>query len=215
VEHDRALREFTACSAEEIGVTLDESHLDQLMHYLKQLLEWNNVINLTGITNEKEIIVKHFVDSLAALVSIRFPQNAVVLDIGTGAGFPGIPLKIVRSDLRLILIEPVQKKCSFLNFMIGLFKLEDSSVFEGTVEQYAKEASHNSADIAVIRALRFDEVEEPTARLLRTGGKMLLYRTESIRNQRLNSHVHFHSETSFVLPLKYGERVISVLEKQC
>ena len=95
------------------------------MRYLAHLIEWNKAINITTIINPKEIIIKHFVDSLGALIATSFPQNGVVLDIGSGGGFPGIPLKIVRSDMRLVLVEPVQKKSSFLNSVIGLLKLHD------------------------------------------------------------------------------------------
>ena len=124
------------------------------MRYLTHLIEWNKTINLTSITNPEEIIVKHFVDSLASLASTSFPQNCMVLDIGSGGGFPGIPLRIMRSDIRLILVEPVQKKCSFLNSVIGLLQLQNVATFNGTIEQYARSQARSIIDMIVIRALK-------------------------------------------------------------
>ncbi|HEX7094024.1 MAG TPA: 16S rRNA (guanine(527)-N(7))-methyltransferase RsmG, partial [Nitrospiraceae bacterium] len=133
MEHEQELYEFTISSVRELGLTIGDSQLEQFMRYLSHLMKWNKTINLTAIIDPKEIIIKHFVDSLAALVATSFPQNGVVLDVGSGGGFPGIPLKIVRSDMRLVLMEPVQKKCSFLNSVIGHLKLQDVSTFDGTI----------------------------------------------------------------------------------
>jgi len=113
VEHEPELREFTISSIKELGLTIGENQVEQFMCYLAHLIEWNKAINLTAIIDPKEIIIKHFVDSLVALVATNFPQNGVVLDVGSGGGFPGIPLKIVRSDMRLVLVEPIRKKCSW------------------------------------------------------------------------------------------------------
>ena len=137
----------------EFGLTIEEIHAAQFMRYLAHLIEWNKTINLTTITNPNEIIIKHFVDSLGALIATSFPQNGMVLDIGSGGGFPGIPLKIVRPDIRLILVEPVKKKCSFLNSVIGLLKLHDVAAFDGTIEQYAKQPLRHTIDTIVLRAL--------------------------------------------------------------
>ena len=138
MEHETELCEFTISSIRELGLTIGNGQAEQFVRYLAHLIEWNKTINLTAIIDPKEIVIKHFVDSLAALVATSFPKNGVVLDVGSGGGFPGLPLKIVRSDMRLVLIEPVQKKCSFLNSVIGLLKLQDVSTFDGTIEQYAK-----------------------------------------------------------------------------
>lgn len=214
MEHPLALREFTADSAQQIGISLDESQLNRFMLYLEHLIRWNSVTNLTGITDEKEVVVKHFIDSLTALASLDVPRNAVVFDVGSGAGFPGIPLKIVRNDLRLTLIEPAQKKCSFLNFIIGTLKLEHIAVFEGIVEDYVNESVRLSADVIVMRALKLNDVENALFRLLGQHGKILLFRTESIKGRRLKHHVRFLSESAFALPHGYGNRVITVLEIQ-
>ena len=212
MEHESELREFTINSVRELGLTIGESHAKQFMSYLAHLITWNKAINLTAITNHKEIIIKHFVDSLAALVATSFPQNGTVLDVGSGGGFPGIPLKILRPDLRLVLIDPVQKKCSFLNSMIGLLTLHDISTFNGTLEQYAKRPLDHVVDMVVVRAVKFQDIREHIPTLLNSNGKVVLYRAEPITHQELEEMFHLVSETALDLPQKSGKRVISVIK---
>ncbi len=200
-------------SIRELGLTIEEIHADQFMRYLAHLIEWNKAINLTAIIDPKEIIIKHFVDSLTALVATSFPQNGLVLDVGSGGGFPGIPLKIVRSDMRLVLIEPVLKKCSFLNSVVGLLKLHDVSTFNGTIEQYAKWPLRHVINTVVVRALKYEEIRKHIPALLASKGKVLLYRTETIKNQEIGEEFHLVSETALVLPQGSGRRVVSVLER--
>jgi len=213
VEHEPELREFTISSVRELGLTLRESQAEQFMRYLAHLIEWNKAINLTAIIDPKEIIIKHFVDSLAAFVATSFPQNCVVLDVGSGGGFPGIPLKIVRSDMRLVLVEPVQKKCSFLNSVIGLLKLQDVSAFDGTIEQYAKRPLRHVIDMVVVRALKFEEIRKHIPALLTSRGRVVLYRTEPVKDQEIGEEFHLVSETALVLPQGSGKRVVSVIER--
>ncbi len=201
-------------AAREIGLTIGEIHAEQFIRYLAHLIEWNKAINLTAIINPNEIIVKHFIDSLGALIATNFPQHGVVLDVGSGGGFPGIPLKIVRSDIRLILVEPVQKKCSFLNSVIGLLKLHDVSTFDGTIEQYAKWPLRHIIDTVVVRALKYEEMRKYIPEFLTSKGKIVLYRTETITKQEIGEEFQLVSETAITLPQGYGERVISVIERR-
>ena len=197
----------------ELGLTIENSHAEQLVRYLAHLIEWNKTINLTAIIDPREIIIKHFVDSLAALVATSFPQNGVVLDVGSGGGFPGIPLKIMRSDLQMVLVEPVQKKCSFLNSVIGLLKLRGISTFNGTIEQYAKWPVRHVVDMIVVRALKFEEIRKYVPAMLVSKGKIVLYRTESMNNQEIGEEFHLVNEVALVLPQGSGKRVVTVIEK--
>ena len=201
-------------AARELGLTIEEIHAEQFIRYLAHLIEWNKAINLTAIVNPNEIIIKHFIDSLGALIATNFPQNGVVLDVGSGGGFPGIPLKIVRSDIRLILVEPVQKKCSFLNSVIGLLKLHDVSTFDGTIEQYAKWPLRHIIDTVVVRALKYEEMRKYIPEFLTSKGKIVLYRTEVINKQEVGEEFQLVSETAITLPQGYGKRVVSVLERR-
>jgi 16S rRNA (guanine527-N7)-methyltransferase len=214
VEHEHELREFMISSAQELGLTISESHAEQFVRYLTHLITWNKTINITAIIDSKEIITKHFVDSLTALVSTNFRQDSIVLDVGSGGGFPGIPLKIVRPDIQLTLIEPVQKKCSFLNSVIGMLQLRGVSTFAGTIEQYAKRALHHSIDTVVVRALKFDDIQKHIPALLTEKGKVVLYRTSVIENKEIGEEFHRLNETAILLPHGSGKRVITVLEKK-
>ena len=213
MEHEHELCEFMISSAKELGLTISESHAEQFVRYLTHLINWNKTINLTAITDSKEIITKHFVDSLAAFVATSFRQDSIVLDVGSGGGFPGIPLKIIRSDIQLTLVEPVQKKCSFLNSVIGLLQLRGVSTFAGTIEQYAKQALTQSIDAVVVRALKFYDIKKHIPALLTEKGKVVLYRTSLIENNEIGEEFHRLNETTLLLPHGSGKRVITVLGK--
>jgi 16S rRNA (guanine527-N7)-methyltransferase len=213
VEHQLDSRIFIIRSASEIGLELKEVQTDQFLRYLTHLIEWNRVINLTSIIDPYEIIIKHFIDSLAALVATDFSDKSLLLDIGSGGGFPGIPIKIMRPDLQLILVEPVQKKCSFLNSVIGLLRLQDVSTFNGTIEQYAEWPLMQSVDIATIRALKYKEMWSHIPALLTHNGKIILYRTEPINNEEIGKEFHLAGEKTFVLPQGSGKRVISAIQR--
>jgi 16S rRNA (guanine527-N7)-methyltransferase len=213
VEHEQKLREFAINSVKEIGLTLEQIHVEQFMRYLAHLIDWNKTINLTAIVDSKEIIIKHFVDSLGALVATNFPRNSVILDVGSGGGFPGIPLKIFRSDINLILVEPIQKKCSFLNSVTGLLKLQCVSVFNGTIEQYTMQPIRQVIDTIVIRALKYKKISKHVSALLAPNGKVVLYRTATIENDEIGKEFHLLREVALILPQVSGKRIISVIEK--
>jgi 16S rRNA (guanine527-N7)-methyltransferase len=199
-------------SSEEIGVPLSSEQVQQFMVYLKQLQLWNQSFNLTSITLDDEIIIKHFVDSLAALRSGNIRPRSKLLDVGTGAGFPGIPLKIARLDLNITLVEPARKKSSFLHFIIGLLRLENVDIFNGTLERFLNECQpHGSFDYLTTRALKHDAILQDGARLLREGGKVILYSSQPINQSDLPSNWLLISEYTFQLQKGYGQRAISIV----
>src|SRR5690349_9497456 len=134
------------------------------MCYLTQLSHWNRTINLTSIVDPQEIMIKHFIDSLMALTVLDFPRGAVLIDVGTGAGFPGVPLKIVRDDLRVTLIERIKKKCSFLTSIAGVLRLENLQVFQGTLLQYDEKADRQIANLVTVRAVNFRDICDSVVR---------------------------------------------------
>ena len=213
MEHQLESCKFIISSAKELGLVIEEIHAEQFLRYLTHLIEWNKTINLTAIVDPNEIIIKHFVDSLTALVTTSFSKNSLVLDVGSGGGFPGIPLKIMRPDMRLVLVEPVQKKCSFLNSVIGLLKLQDVSTFNGTIEQYAKWPLRHTVDTVVIRALKYKELYMHVPVLLTPKGNVILYRTKTINNEEIGEDFHLVNEKTFMLPQGSGKRVISVIQR--
>ena len=112
------------CEAEKIGVLLDETALDRFDLYAEMLVETNKTLNLTAITDPDEIVYKHFVDSLALLSCVNFKDNAKVIDVGTGAGFPGVVLLIARPDLKMTLLDGTNKRLVFIANVLDDLGLE-------------------------------------------------------------------------------------------
>ena len=213
MEHKLELQKITIRSIRELGLAIEEVHTEQFLRYLDHLVEWNKIVNLTSITEPNEIIIKHFADSLSALVATSFSKNCVVLDVGSGGGFPGIPLKIMKPDMRLVLVEPVQKKCSFLNSVVGLLKLHDVSIFNGTIEQYSKWPLRHVIDMVVVRALKYEQIQGHIKKLLSSKGRIILYRTETIQKEEIRDDFHLVNEITLMLPQGLGKRVVTVIER--
>ena len=198
-------------SSAEIGVPLSTEQVQRFMVYLEQLQLWNQSFNLTSITLDDEIIIKHFVDSLAALKADEIMVGASLLDVGTGAGFPGIPLKIARLDLNITLVEPAKKKSSFLHFIVGLLRLENVDIFDGTLERFMNEhLPYGSFDYLTTRALKQDLILRDGTKLLRHGGKAILYSSQPIPRSDVSANWLLMSEYAFQLRKGYGKRVISI-----
>lgn len=122
--------------------------------YYKLLTEWNEKINLTAITDEKEAAYKHFIDSVSALESGLFKENARIIDVGTGAGFPGLPLKIYRNDLEVTLMDSLNKRINFLNEVIGDLGLCGIHTVHSRAEELGRDKSYREKyDICVSRAV--------------------------------------------------------------
>lgn len=138
IDSDR-WRQTVIAGAAELGVVLSPAQAAAMGRHAREMLAWNRVSNLTAITDPAEVAVKHVVDSLAAAPSID--TAARVLDAGSGAGFPGIPLKIARPDLVLTLVDSVRKKVSFLNYAIGCLGLEGIVAVHDRLENLGRKAS--------------------------------------------------------------------------
>lgn len=155
---------------EKDGVTLDDKQLEQLEKYKNLLLEWNEKMNLTAITDEEEIWEKHFYDSIYPFIHTEFETLA---DIGSGAGFPGIPVQIVWPEKKITLVEPLQKRCRFLNAVKDELRLDNLTVENARAEDYA--ASHREAfDAVSARAVaRLSILMELCTPLLKKGGMFI------------------------------------------
>jgi len=128
----QGIKDILVRGAELIGVPLTDQAVESYLFYIEQLKKWNRKTNLTSLTGDLEIVAKHFVDSLTAAPYVHGAQR--VLDIGTGAGFPGLPLKIISPALELVLLEASQKKCFFLGHMVRGLKLKGVQVVHGRAE---------------------------------------------------------------------------------
>ncbi len=148
-------QEFKAKLKEEamqFGIELSEKEQNNFYNYMKLLLDWNQKINLTAITEPKEVITKHFVDSLSIVRHIN--ENDKILDIGTGAGFPGIPLKIVLEKNEITLLDSLNKRINFLNEVIEKLDLKNIQAIHGRAEEFNKiDENRENYDIIVSRAV--------------------------------------------------------------
>lgn len=198
----------------QIGVHLQAGQLNLFMIYLEQLQAWNRSVNLTGITLDDEIVIKHFIDSLAGLTVEEIKPGTSLLDVGTGAGFPGIPLKIARMDLAVTLIEPSRRKISFLYSIVGQLQLDNVKVFHGTFEQFIAITKYSDRyDYITTRALKYDMILRDGKRILADDGRVILYSSRPIiiNNSGEWKEWTIAAEREFDLPLGFGHRVISVL----
>ncbi len=154
--------------------------MDKLFEiYLKELLAWNQKFNLTSITDPGEIRLKHFEDSLALLQILKLTDESVV-DIGAGAGFPGIPLKIVCPDIKLTLVEATRKKVEFLKHLVAKLTLKEVAVLWGRAEEIAKN-KREAFDLAVSRAVaKLNILSEYCLPFVKIGGQFIAYKEENV-----------------------------------
>lgn len=132
----------------------NEKQANDFDTYYRLLIEWNQKINLTAITDEKEAAFKHFIDSVAALKCGLFAKGAKIIDVGTGAGFPGLPLKIYRNDLDVTLMDSLNKRINFLNEIIKTLDLKGVEAIHSRAEELARNKNHREKyDICVSRAV--------------------------------------------------------------
>lgn len=139
--------------AKQIGVKVTEEQARSFQTYMELLLEWNEKINLTAIKEPEEIVEKHFVDSLTLLSSCTVKQGARLIDVGTGAGFPGIPLKIMRPDIELTLLDSLNKRLNFLGAVCEALQLKSIRIHRRAEEAGLDKKMRESYDIVVARAV--------------------------------------------------------------
>lgn len=139
---------------EEIGIQLSDMQTEQFLTYYDMLIERNKVMNLTAITEYDDVVEKHFVDSVSLIKALDEEEVKNVIDIGTGAGFPGIPLKIVFPHLKVTLLDSLNKRIKFLNDVIGALELENIETIHGRAEDFAKQEIYREQyDLCVSRAV--------------------------------------------------------------
>jgi 16S rRNA (guanine527-N7)-methyltransferase len=211
VEQEVALPCLIQKCSTNIGITLSAEQIRLFIEYMRNLQSWNRSINLTTIISDEEIVVKHFVDSFAALNAISINSGSQLLDVGTGAGFPGLPLKIVRPDLSVTLVEPSPKKTSFLRFIIGVLHLENVGIFQGNLERFIDTRSVvASYDYVTTRALKPNLIMNVGANLLRPGGVAIFYSSQPMNGIGLLEGWAVVNLHQFDLPRGFGKRCISV-----
>lgn len=166
---------------EKYNLNLTEEKLNKLNIFYSELIFYNNSFNLTAITEENEVFIKHFLDSIFPEFLIE--KNSSVIDIGAGAGFPSLPLKIYRPDLNVTMIDSLNKRVNFLNDVIKKLELENISAFHARAEDFAK-TSREGFDYAVVRAVaKIPTLIEYAFPLLKVGGRLLCYKGGDVEEE--------------------------------
>lgn len=169
----------------ELGVTLDDHQINQFITYYKMLVEWNEVMNLTAITEYDDVLKKHFVDSLSLIKAYDVSRKAKVIDVGTGAGFPGLALKIAYPSLQITLLDSLNKRIQFLNSVIEQLGLTGVDTVHGRAEDFAKpDKLREKYDLCVSRAVaNLSTLSEYCLPFVREGGLFISYKSEKISEE--------------------------------
>jgi 16S rRNA (guanine527-N7)-methyltransferase len=210
VEHKRDCSQYLTEAAQFISVSLSTEQIHKFLTYLLELKRWNATTNLTSLGEDREIIVKHFIDSIAALQFINIEPNGSILDIGAGAGFPSIPLKIMRSDLRPSLLESNAKKVSFIRYITGTLALHNVTAVSTTLTSYAATCAQRF-DCLVVRALKIGQWNQQVSRLLKDTGVGIVYRTAPMTDTEVPDGARIRDEFRYQLPFGYGSRVLTLI----
>lgn len=204
------------------GITLTDKQIKQFEIYFKTLVEWNQKMNLTAITEQEEVYMKHFFDSITAAFYYSFPDEATVCDIGAGAGFPSIPLKICFPTLKITIVDSLKKRITFLNHLAEQLELTDVSFYHDRAELFGKnEAFREKYDVVTARAVaRMSVLTELCLPLCKVNGTFIAMKGPNMEEELSDSKravsilggevTEMHT---FQLPEDNGERNIALIQK--
>lgn len=202
-------------------ITLTENQYEQFQKYFELLVEWNKKMNLTAITDESGVALKHFADSLSLLNFVDIPQNSSLADVGTGAGFPGVVLKIARPDIKLTLIDSLNKRLVFLGEVCAQLGIEAELIHSRAEDGARDEKLRENFDFAVSRAVaRMNVLSEYCLPYVKVGGAFCAMKGAQA-NEEFKESLNaintlggkLEKKYFFELPENGGERAIAVVRK--
>jgi 16S rRNA (guanine527-N7)-methyltransferase len=205
-----------------LEVDLNKDQINQFISYYELLVEWNKVMNLTAITEFEEVIQKHFIDSLSIVKAMNMKQKIKVIDIGTGAGFPGIPLKIVFSEIEVVLLDSLNKRINFLNEVISKLDLKGIRTIHGRAEDFSRDKDYREKfDLCVSRAVaNLSSLAEYCMPYVKVKGRFIPYKSGKVEEELENSKKAIHvlggkveQKVLFSLPNSDIERAFIVINK--
>ena len=200
---------------------INNNQLEMFYKYMQLLLKWNEKINLTAITDEDEIILKHFVDSLTVLKYIN--ENDKIIDVGTGAGFPGIPIAIMMPNVKITLLDSLNKRINFLNEVIKELDLKNVETIHSRSEDCGKDILYREKfDISIARAVaKLSTLSEYLLPFVQIGGKMICMKGSEIEEELKNAQYAIKvlggkiiSRDEFTLPESDIKRNIIIVKKE-
>ena len=197
------------------GIKLYENQVSSFTAYYRELDRWNQKINLTATKDPGEIAIKHFLDSLLFSQALDRRMDASLLDVGSGAGFPGLPLKILAPELQVTLLEPNEKKTSFLRHIVGTLDLKGTTVISKNLRDYCREPrQHGWFSYVTTRAVAPAQVLPSCSSLLENGGRVILCLAQALQGDHGEYGFKVSHEFRYELPRGYGRRVLTVLEPE-
>jgi 16S rRNA (guanine527-N7)-methyltransferase len=208
------IKDFTH-GAETLGFSFSEEVLNKFARYYDELCQWDRSINLTGLRTDRERTVLLFVDSLAGTLALTGQAGGLIVDIGTGGGFPGIPLKLALPASRVLLMEPRAKKTAFLHYIIGKLEMTRISVIQSRLEDFRSMSSEEEkCDVAMCKGVNIRHILPAIDRILKKNGKLVVFRSKNIDNQPPLKGMEVCEEISYELPFGYGDRVLSIFKHE-